>query len=832
MRSIRATITLITVLVILTSIISVSGASRIIIRNETDKNSVETMNLICDGTVRLLENYFQTIQSSAEIVANIAIEDLDSVFLVESGAVQSDSSKTEQTPEQKKALDDYLGEYCDKLQLLFAGVAENTQGVISYYYCINPEISLTEHGFFYMKKGKAGLIEQTPLDASKLDVSEGLGASWYDTAVAMGCPGWVGPYICQGEWVCSYMVPIYKASSLIGVLGVDIYCESLASQVKDIRLYNTGYACLMDENGRILYHPDLAIGSNIEEIQIDIPREMLIADDSGDELIRYISNGEKKQMSFSTLSNGMKLGIVVPVREINASWLTLLWDTTLITVLVIIASVILIFIVMEAITRPLKQLTDASKKLADSNYNVDLTYHSKNEIGVLTSAFSRMRDQIRHNIDDLNHQLFYDRLTDLPNMRRFFTLAIKERNLLLEEGKEPVMVYINIIETRNYNRQNGFKKGDTLIMNFAGILSRYFGDNRVCRFNGDQFAAVADGAEVEKILGKVLNECETAIDGRRLPIRVGIYPHKIEDVDTDIACDRAKYACDLKKGELSSSVTYYTEEMLKRNEIYRHIIHNLDKALEEEWVKVYYQPIVRAATGKVCDEEALARWIDPELGFLSPGFFIPALEQSKLIYKLDLYILEQVLKKMKQQVEDGINPVPQSVNLSRWDFESCDVVEEIRRRVDEAGVKHSMITIEITESVIGGDFEFMKEQVTRFQNLGFPVWMDDFGSGYSSLDVLHQIHFDLIKFDMRFMERFDEGNSGKIILTNMVNMAISLGIETICEGVEEKEQAEFLKEIGCTRIQGYYYGKPVPFEEIKARCENGTYLEFEKTEEC
>ena len=190
-----------------------------------------------------------------------------------------------------------------------------------------------------------------------------------------------------------------------------------------------------------------------------------------------------------------------------------------------------------------------------------------------------------------------------------------------------------------------------------------------------------------------------------------------------------------------------------------------------------------------------------------------------------------MLEKIKQQAEAGFYLVPQSVNLSRMDFESCDVVEEIRRRVDEAGIARSMITVEITESVIGSDFDFMKKQVARFRQLGFPVWMDDFGSGYSSLDVLQQIHFDLIKFDMRFMERFGEGDESRIILTELMNMAIGLGTETVCEGVEQAEQVEFLREIGCTRIQGYYYGKPLPFEGILSLFEKGTSLEFENPEE-
>ena len=373
--------------------------------------------------------------------------------------------------------------------------------------------------------------------------------------------------------------------------------------------------------------------------------------------------------------------------------------------------------------------------------------------------------------------------------------------------------------------------GDKLIIDFSKIIAKHFGKDRVCRFSGDRFTAVAEEDKVDEIIQKVLDECKTADNGKDLPIRVGIYPNRLDNVDVNVACDRAKFAADQRKGELSSTVTYYDEEMLKRSEINIHIIQNLDKAIEEEWIQVYYQPIVRASNGKICDEEALARWIDPELGFLSPGFFIPALEEYKLIYKLDLYVLEHVLKKMKKLKELGFHVVPQSINLSRMDFESCDIVEEICKRVDAEGIDHSMISIEITESVIGERFDFMKEQIARFRSLGFPVWMDDFGSGYSSLDVLHQLHFDLIKFDMRFMERFDEGEEGKIIVTELVNMAISLGMDTLCEGVELAEQAEFLKEIGCTRIQGFYYGKPIPFDEVIKMINGGSDLTFENPEE-
>ncbi len=834
MHSIRFKITAITVAAILTSVLFVFAASFVILRSETDQNSVAMMNLIDEDTRKTLEKYFEGIEQSVEVAANIAVEDLDSVLLVECGVLRTGAETDVQTPEQQKTLDTYLKGYCEKIQEFFSGVADYTQGVSAYYYCISPDVSRNERGFFYLKIGKTGFIEQPPLDVQHLAPVEALHATWYDAAVSKGRPCWIGPYLSSeqpGTWICSYFVPIYKSGMLIGVMGMDIPCETLVAQIEDIRVYDTGYVCLVNGEGRVIYHPDLPIGSSLDELDLSIHADMLLQDRSGDELILYKVGGEDRQLSFSTLSNGMKLAAIAPTKEINAPWITLIRDILLIAAAAVVFYAILIAVLVRFLTSPLKELTDASRRLADEDYDVDLNYRGKDEIGTLTGSFKRMRDQIRRSIDDLNHQIYHDRLTDLPNMRHFFTLAQEESARLKAAGKQPAMIYFDIIGLSQVNRQSGFEKGDEILRTVSGILTEVFGARCVCRFGGDHFAAVADEERVEELVREVFKKCENAADGRSIALRVGVYPDRLEDVDVNIACDRAKYAGQMNKGEPGSSVTWFTDDMRKRAEVYRYIINNVDRALREGWVKVYYQPIIRAASGKICDEEALARWIDPALGFLSPSEFIPALEQSKQIYKLDIYVLEQVLEKMKKQAEAGISVVPQSVNLSRMDFESCDIVEEIRRRVDAAGFDRGMITVEITESVIGRDFDFMKEQVARFRALGFPVWMDDFGSGYSSLDVLQQIHFDLIKFDMRFMERFDEGDESRIILTELMKMAIGLGTETVCEGVETKEQVEFLREIGCTRIQGYYYSRPLPFEEIVSLFGKGTALEYENPAE-
>lgn len=262
-----------------------------------------------------------------------------------------------------------------------------------------------------------------------------------------------------------------------------------------------------------------------------------------------------------------------------------------------------------------------------------------------------------------------------------------------------------------------------------------------------------------------------------------------------------------------------------------YILNNLDRALREGWIQVYYQPIIRAANGRVSDEEALARWVDPEKGILQPESFVPILEQAGLIYKMDLFILDQILNRMNNMKGRGIYVVPISLNLYRSEFDACDIIKEITERVDRAGISPSRLNIEITEHVISKDFRYMEGQIARLRDAGFPIWLDDFGKGSATLDVLQSIPFDLIKLDTRFMQQFQTGEKGRVILTEVVKMAIGLGIDTAAEGVETKSQASFLNEIGCTKQQGFYYCRPVSRQEIIERYEKGIQIGFENPEE-
>ena len=814
--SIRLKVILITIIAILTAVLCVFAVIYSMMQTENDRRSVEMMNLIAEDAHHALEKYFQSIEQSVEMGANIATDTLDSLTLIEYGAAGSNAGKVQRTSAQTQELDAYLSEYSAGVQEAFSSVASRTPGIVTYYYCISPDVSISEHGFFYSNVGMSGFTVQRPLDAKTLDPDDTAHTLWYYEPIKRGRPSWVGPYTAHflnEMWICSYLVPVYRCGTFIGVLGMDIPLETLVDQIKSIRVYDTGFACLLDEEGRVLYHPELETGSVPDLTGISVTDDEIMNNSSnGDKMIRYTSHGEERQMSFTTLSNGMKLYIIAPVKEINASWSRMLNIIVPVTIVLIVIFALILILVMRHTTLPLQTLTAASTRLAAGDYDVELNYDRKDEVGELTGAFKRMRDQLKLYIEDLNRRVVTDDLTGLPNIRYFCELVEKEKPRIIESGDSPVILYINIIGTKYYNRQFGFDKGDDLIREVGGILAVYYGEKCVCRITQDHFAAITKEGSLEEGLSRVFSACESMEGGPETLLRVGIYRYSLEETNASIAIDRAKYACDRLRGTYVSGYQYFDREMINEIEDVRYIINNLDQALEKHWITAFYQPIIRASDGKLVDEETLSRWIDPVKGVLSPVQFIPVLEKARLIYRLDLYMLEEILKKLKFQIDNGITPVPQSLNLSRADFDSCDIVKEICRKVDAYGISRKYLSIEITESIVGSDFDFMKEQIERFQALGFKVWMDDFGSGYSALDVLQDIRFDVIKFDMRFMKRLDESEDSRIILGELLHMTQGLKIETVCEGVETMEQVEFLRKAGCNRLQGFCFGKPAPFD--------------------
>ncbi len=238
-----------------------------------------------------------------------------------------------------------------------------------------------------------------------------------------------------------------------------------------------------------------------------------------------------------------------------------------------------------------------------------------------------------------------------------------------------------------------------------------------------------------------------------------------------------------------------------------YVKENIDRAIAEGEIRIYYQPVVRTLTGRVCGFEALARWESKEYGFLTPDKFIPVLEESDQIHKLDCFVVRENARLYREHLDKGLYPVPVSFNLSRQDFLMEDMFAVVTEAAKAYDVPKQMMRIEITESTLAADEELISRVMERFQAAGYEVWMDDFGSGYSSLNTLKDHTFDELKIDMAFLSSFTQRS--KDIITGIVQMAKKIGIRTLAEGVETAEQFAFLQDIGCELAQGYYFGRPL-----------------------
>lgn len=423
-------------------------------------------------------------------------------------------------------------------------------------------------------------------------------------------------------------------------------------------------------------------------------------------------------------------------------------------------------------------------------------------------------DNLQQEMDQRRRQ--YDDLTGLPQMNYFLTLASKGVKHLIDQGSQPAILYLDYSNFKAFNQHYGFAAGDYMIRELGRLVRSFFGAENGSRFESDHFAVYTALEGLEPKLNLLYEEIAKLNNHKSLPVRVGIYAESFDLLDLNKACDYAKQACDYLSGKNYSTSIFFNKDIQHAAEIKDYVITHFQEAMEKHWIQVYYQPVIHAISGTMCGSEALARWNDPHYGMIMPNSFIGALEETGQIYDLDLYIFEEVCHDYDayRRFEDDVVPV--SFNLSRRDFDHSDLIERIENIIQHYHVPHELINIEITESAFVEDVSHIGKVVDHFHALGYQVWMDDFGTGYSSLGILKDFAFDEIKIDMSFISNFTD--KGKKIIESTVSMAKKIGVQTLAEGVETREQFEFLRQIGCEKIQGYYFGKPIPGYKMSEHC--------------
>lgn len=425
-----------------------------------------------------------------------------------------------------------------------------------------------------------------------------------------------------------------------------------------------------------------------------------------------------------------------------------------------------------------------------------------------------------------------DPLTGLLGMRLFFRKALMVARQESPKGRLSLYcpTYFNLTNFRLYNSLHGLAAGDHCLKYIASVLQQSFPDALISHLSADGFAVLAMKKDLFQTIEVVCSRVNAYINNSNIVLKAGVCLLEKDDIYiVRHTFDMAKIACDTIKTDATRCWAVYTRDMGEALEKRAFVLENFNAALEKGHIKVYYQPVVRTMTGKICGVEALARWEDPVYGRLTPNVFIPVLEQARLIHKLDCYVLNQVAKQLHYRLANKQPVLPVSINLSRHDFNLMDPFRMVENVISRYDLQRDYIRIEVTETALVKEKHNLIQTLRQFQRSGYQVWLDDFGSAYSSLNVLHNYHFDELKIDMAFLRNFNE--KSRRILKAIVLMAKELGVHTLAEGAETKAQVDFLKAIGCEKIQGYYWGQPMSYEDIQIFCENYEYGQETRREE-
>ena len=426
-----------------------------------------------------------------------------------------------------------------------------------------------------------------------------------------------------------------------------------------------------------------------------------------------------------------------------------------------------------------------------------------------------LQERVHQLEENLRKVKSLDELTGLYNRNTYYDrVRCRFEN---EPDKEYVIVCFDVEKFKFVNDRFGFVEGDRLLSYIGKKLQERAAKYGLvaARLSGDVFSFMdfeeniqpdALGAEIQSWVKDYPIDFE-------IRMTVGIYHVKTKNIPVRLMCDRASFACESIKNNYLVNVAEYNDSVKNYVFSQHELLNESERAFENHEFKVYLQPKYDIRTTKVMGAESLVRWQHPEKGLIFPKDFIPMFEQNMLITKLDEYIWEESCRILRDYIDKGYTAVPISVNVSRMDIYSLDLSKIFVNLTDKYNIERRYLEIEITESAFTSDEEQILKAVDELRELGFIVLMDDFGSGYSSLNMLKDISVDVLKIDTRFLEAGRDGNTkGKEILESVIKMAKWIGLAVIAEGVETDEQKNFLLDRGCNYAQGFYFSRAIDEE--------------------
>ena len=429
------------------------------------------------------------------------------------------------------------------------------------------------------------------------------------------------------------------------------------------------------------------------------------------------------------------------------------------------------------------------------------------------------RNRSHRRIADL---LYFDQVTRLPNLVKFNELAKQS----LEKGADSfALVYININNFKHINDIHDYSKGDFLLCSVADRLNAFIDETKgelVSRITADHFVLLLSSGP-DKALKKRIEALDRQLSGfneiglnSHISFSCGVYLIKTGD-SINTAVNYAHYAQASERSASYNTYTFFDDKLIERIRLNRDIEQQMNSALAAGQFVPYFQPKVSMATGKIVGAEALTRWVHPQKGLISPVEFIPLFEKNNFIIQLDLTIFEEVCQILRRLMDEGKKVYPCSCNFSHNHFMDRSLPDKLLAICARYHIPTNLLDIEITESSVIYDINAVIDVTRTLRDAGFKISLDDFGIGYSSVNLLCQIGLDTIKMDKSFLDQASILPCKRILIEGIIETASELGMTVLCEGIETEMQAVFLKQAGCTIAQGYYFGKPVPFGEFSRR---------------
>ena len=554
MHSIRTKFTLTVVSVILITLSIATAIGVISIKNLGRDDADQMIHLTATTGAMNLEQYFKSVEHSVRTVSTLVSDSFEGMPFED------------------------LDSQVERARNLFGRIAYNTNGVLTYYFRIDPEISEDVKGFWYVYQDGEGFKEHEVTDITRYDTSDTSSLVWFTVPKATGEGVWLPPYYTEnlGARVISYNVPVYWKDQYVGVVGIEIDYEMLKQEVENISIFKSGYAFILDENSNVFYHPQLDSAQlNLETTAVDEPETFI-----GSNHIRYNYEGVEKEAVWIPLSNGMRLYVCAPVSEINSGWISMIGKILVALLVILVISILAMMRFTDHFTKPLGDLTEAAKQVDEGNYDISLKYDKDDEIGLLTRTFKQLAANTKEKITKARRMAAVDSLTGIKNKHAYAHWEEDINGRIKAGVQDPFAIVVcDINDLKTANDMYGHKEGDICIKNACARICGVFGHSPVFRVGGDEFIVILTGEDYiqrQKLLEKI-----NALPKDLSKVRPG------ETISAGLAVyDNEKHPSVLSVAEEADKAMYEKKQALK--EAMSQEINESDSTQDMEYIPVIH----------------------------------------------------------------------------------------------------------------------------------------------------------------------------------------------------------------------------------------------------